>query len=115
MLWRCAGFVQRGSRLKRRLPRPDHSDVRPLEGGEAGNPGCVSGKSWRQGCYRRRNVGEVCQAGRDYHAVCDKVLAVGERDRKATSLSCYLRDVNWLDPRHIRLLEPMPIGGEIAD
>src|SRR5260221_7435755 len=110
-----ARLVQQGSRFKRRLARPNNSNVPPLEGGEALNPGSMGRKSWRQGCNFAWNVGKACQARRKPHTVCDKILPVGKCYRKAVSLSCHVRHVNWLDPRHIRLLEPIPICSEVAD
>src|SRR5216683_1589137 len=111
----CAHLMQQGCRLKRRLAGPDHGNVPSLEGGEAGNPRRVNGEHRRQGCYHGRDISEACQTDRDNDTICDKALAVGERNRKAVRLSCHMSHVDRFDPWHILVLEPMPIGGEIAD
>ncbi|OIQ70194.1 hypothetical protein GALL_481920 [mine drainage metagenome] len=109
----CTCLVQQGSRFECRLARPDYSNLEPFERGEAVNPGGMGSKSQRQRCYRRRNIGEARQPGRDHHAVRRNALAISESDHKTVDISIYTRHLDRLDPRNVPLLEPKSIGREV--
>ena len=69
----------------------------------------------RQGRQHTRNIGKAGQPRCNHDAIGGKTLAGGERNRETIGFSIDFCNLGRFYPRHVVLLEPPSIGGEIGD